>query len=244
MDQPGLDARRHLQALGGLERINFWSGSARMLWPGIRALARDQGPRPLRLLDVASGAGDVPLRLWRKARRSGLALAIDGCDVSPRAVQYAQAQAALRVAGAESAKPRTDGPGLCGLSPSHPPRFFVWDALRDPLPRPYDIVTSSLFLHHLAEEDAVRFLARMSRLAGRLLLINDLVRGPFGFLLAYLGTRLLSSSSVVHTDGPRSVEAAFRCPEVRSLARRAGLEGARVERRWPCRFLLTWRPSS
>src|SRR5437879_6346436 len=92
MDQPGLDAGRHVQALRGLERINRWSGSARILWPPLRAAARATG-RPLRVLDVATGAGDLPVRLWQRARRAGLALEIDGCDVSPRAVAYAAGRA-------------------------------------------------------------------------------------------------------------------------------------------------------
>src|SRR5207302_6310066 len=72
MDQPGLDEGRHVQALRGLERINFWSGSARILWAPIVRLVRQTGRSSLRLLDIAAGAGDVPIRLWRKARRAGL----------------------------------------------------------------------------------------------------------------------------------------------------------------------------
>jgi hypothetical protein len=65
-------------------------------------------------------------------------------------------------------------------------------------------------------------------------------------MLAYVGTRLLSASPIVHVDGPLSVAAAFTCVEAQELARRAGLEGATVARRWPFRFLLTWsrRPSA
>ena len=73
-----------------------------------------------------------------------------------------------------------------------------------------------------------------------LVLVNDLERGLAGLTLAHLGTRLLSRSDVVHTDGPLSVRAAFTVPEVRALAAAAGLTGAVVVRRWPCRFLLTW----
>jgi 2-polyprenyl-3-methyl-5-hydroxy-6-metoxy-1,4-benzoquinol methylase len=226
MDQPGLDVCRHHDALRGLARINFWSGSARLLWPALRALARETAPEPVRVLDVATGGGDVPIRLWHKARRSGVALAITGCDINPQAVAYAQAQAAR--AGAAV-------------------RFFVWDA-RAPSPPPspeggraYHAVTCSLFLHHLAADEAVSLLRRMGALAGRMVLVNDLVRSRAGFVLAYVGTRLLSASPVVHTDGPRSVEAAFTRTEALDLARRAGLAGAVVERRWPCRFLLTWK---
>jgi hypothetical protein len=61
MDQPGLDPARHRQALRGLRRINFWSRSAGILWPALAGLAR-AAQRPLRVLDQATGGGDVPNR--------------------------------------------------------------------------------------------------------------------------------------------------------------------------------------
>jgi hypothetical protein len=60
-------------------------------------------------------------------------------------------------------------------------------------------------------------------------------------LAAQLGSRVLTTSHVVHVDGPRSVEGAFTRAEALALAERAGLNGARVSRRWPFRWLLTWR---
>jgi 2-polyprenyl-3-methyl-5-hydroxy-6-metoxy-1,4-benzoquinol methylase len=220
MDQPDLDAGRHRDALRGLERINRWTGSSRILWRPLRALATEVAPAPLRVLDVATGAGDTPLRLWRRARRAGLPALVAGCDVSPRAVAFAQRRAAEQGA---------DVP------------FFECDALTGPLPADYDVLTCSLFLHHLTDEDAVCLLRRLAEAASRLVLIHDLRRGLGGFALAYLGTRLLSRSEVVHTDGPRSVRAAFTQDEALALARQAGLEGATVEKRWPCRFLLSWK---
>jgi len=224
IDQPDLDEDRHEQALRGLERINRWSGSARILWPAIRRLARQNGGAPLRVLDVATGGGDVPLRLWHKARRAGIALHIEGCDRSLTAVNHA-----CRAAAAQGADVR----------------FFAWDALDGPLPEGHDILTSSLFLHHLEEVQALGFLKRMAAAARRLVLINDLRRGTGGLLLAYVGTRLLSASPVVHTDGPLSVAAAFTPLEIRRLAERAGLEEGVVARRWPFRLLFSWqRPAS
>jgi 2-polyprenyl-3-methyl-5-hydroxy-6-metoxy-1,4-benzoquinol methylase len=224
MDRPDLQAECHLLALRGLERINFWSGSARILWPPIRELARlaQRNGRPsFSLLDVATGAGDVPIRLWHRASRAGIDLDVAGCDISARAVEYA---------GRRAARSRVRA------------RFFVCNALDGPLSGTYDIVTCSLFLHHLGEEEAITLLRRMGQLTRRLLLVNDLTRGAFGYFLAWAGTRLLSSSSVVHTDGPRSVESAFSRDEALQLAQRAGLTGTTAQPRWPCRFLLTWRP--
>jgi len=73
-----------------------------------------------------------------------------------------------------------------------------------------------------------------------MVLINDLVRARSGLILAYVATRLLTSSRVVHADGPQSVRAALTLNEVRALAERAGLDNCSLVRRWPCRFLLTW----
>jgi 2-polyprenyl-3-methyl-5-hydroxy-6-metoxy-1,4-benzoquinol methylase len=218
MDQPDLSPRRHLHALRGLARINFWSRSAGILWPPLCALAREIGR--VRVLDLATGGGDVPLRLWQRARRHGLAMEMAGCDISPVAIEHARSMADQ--AGAQV-------------------HFFVQDALTGPPASGYDVAISSLFLHHLDEDQALVFLRRMAETARCLVLVNDLVRSWPGWMLAHVGTRLLSTSDVVHFDGPRSVEGAFTLAEVCSLAERAGLHGASVHRRWPCRYLLTWR---
>jgi 2-polyprenyl-3-methyl-5-hydroxy-6-metoxy-1,4-benzoquinol methylase len=219
MDQPDLQPDRHVQALRGLTRINFFSHSAGILWPHLAELAKNMAPRVPRVLDVATGAGDVPLRLWKRAGRAGLSLDVEGCDLSPVALTHAQSRAAA--AGA-------------------PLRFFAYNALTEPVLEGYDAVVCSLFLHHLDEPDAVALLQRLAAMAGRLLLVNDLERGWLGLLAAHVVTRLLTTSYVVHVDGPRSVEGAFTVAEARSLASRAGLVNAQVARRWPFRWLLTW----
>jgi SAM-dependent methyltransferase len=219
MDQPDLRPDRHIKALHALARINFFSHSSGILWPKLAALARALAPRAPRVLDVATGGGDVPIRLWRRARRAGIALELEGGDISPVAVEHARRRAAE--VGA-------------------PIRFFEYDALTGPALTGYDAVVCSLFLHHLEEGQALALLRRLAGMAGRLVLVNDLERGWPGFLAAHLVTRLLTTSHVVHVDGPRSVAGAFTLAEARALAERAGLSGARVDRRWPFRWLLTW----
>src|SRR5262249_29627668 len=90
MDQPGLEVAHHVQALRGLERINSWSGSSSIFWPALRSLALSLAPQPVRVLDLATGGGDVAIRLWRKAYRSRLAVEISGCDRSETAVEHAR----------------------------------------------------------------------------------------------------------------------------------------------------------
>ena len=46
---------------------------------------------PIRVLDVASGGGDVPIALAKRASRAGIHVEIEGCDVSPEAVRICPA---------------------------------------------------------------------------------------------------------------------------------------------------------
>ncbi len=221
MDQPDLPPDHHVRALRDLSRINWWSHSAGILWPPLRALARQLHPQPLRVLDLATGGGDLPIRLWFKARRAGLNLELAGCDLSSLAIEQARARAA---------RAGTQIP------------FFVHDVLRGEVLTGYHAVMTSLFLHHQeSDAAAIALLRRMGQMAGHLVLVNDLERGRLHLWLARLACRLLTSSYVVQTDGPRSVEAAFTRAEARCLAERAGLTGAQVAWRWPFRYLLTWR---
>jgi SAM-dependent methyltransferase len=220
MDQPGLGEPLHRAALAGLGRINRFSGSGRILWQALERRIATNATRTWRLLDLASGGGDVAIDVARRAARAGARVLVDGCDVSPFAVRYATARASERQV--ENVQ------------------FFRQDVLNAPLPEGYDVVMCSLFLHHLPEETASALLGKMAAAAQRLVLVNDLCRSTFGYGLAWLGCRFLTRSPIVHVDGPRSVQSAFSMKEIREVARQGGLSGVVVEPRWPCRFFLQW----
>lgn len=222
MDQPQLDPLEHALALLGLARVNWFSRSDAILWPTLRSFALEQKGDPLRVLDVACGGGDVTCALAKRARRAGLNVMLAGCDLSDTALSVARKQAA---------------------SSGETIEFFQHDVLSAPLPARFDVVICSLFLHHLDEAEAVAVLRSMSQAARRAVLVNDLVRSRSGYLLAVLGTRLLSRSRIVHIDGPLSVAGAFTPQEALQLSEQAGLNGATVSRHWPQRFLLTWSRS-
>jgi SAM-dependent methyltransferase len=220
MDQPGLEERLHRAALVGLGRINRFSGTGRVAWDAVQRLVATNVSRTWRVLDLASGGGDVAIDVARRAARAGARVLVDGCDLSPFAVRFATARATERQV--ENVQ------------------FFRQDVLNAPLPDGYDVVMCSLFLHHLPEDVASALLAKMAGAAQRLVLVNDLCRSALGYSLAWLGCRFLTRSPIVHVDGPRSVQAAFSMNEIREVARQGGLAGAIVEPRWPCRFLLQW----
>ncbi|NNL31028.1 MAG: nucleotide-binding protein, partial [Gemmatimonadetes bacterium] len=104
----------------------------------------------------------------------------------------------------------------------------------------YDLVTSSLFLHHLAWPEAVELLRRMAAGARRRLFVQDLRRTRLGYVLAWLGLHTFSRSEVARVDGLRSVEAAFSVDEARRLCAEAALRSAVVGVAWPQRFIMRW----
>src|SRR5882724_2317561 len=133
MDDPAIATERLHGALTGLTRINFVSDSPRIVWWPIARLARDLAVDRLRVLDIATGAGDVPRALWRRANQAGLSLEIQGIDFSQRSIDFARQQA---------------------QETNTPVTFKCQNALTDDLPTDFDVVMCSLFLHHLNNEDA------------------------------------------------------------------------------------------
>jgi SAM-dependent methyltransferase len=218
MDRPDLEPTLHRQALRGLATLNLLSRSVAILWPRILKLATRLG-RPVRILDIATGGGDIPVKLWQRSQKHGVQLDILGIDISPCALEMAQDRAVRAHAAL---------------------RFAQVDALSDELPGDYDMVICSLFLHHLDDRDATALLGRMAAAARHVVLVNDLVRSPAGLMLVAAASRLCTRSPVVWTDASRSVRAAFTVSEFHALARSAGMHGARLTRRWFCRMLLEW----
>lgn len=220
MDDPALDEGLHRQALRGLERVNRISGISRLIWRSVRPLCDEITDRPVRVLDVGCGGGDISVGVWKQARRDGKGIQVGGCDISPKALRMSRERAEAAGADAE---------------------YFSVDILNDDLPDDWDVMYCSLFLHHFDEQQGVRLLANMGRSAGRMVLVNDLVRSRLGYVLCWCGVRLLTRSPIVHVDGPLSVRAGFWPAEVLAMADAAGMPGARITRHWPQRLLLTWR---
>ena len=217
MDNPELDACHHRDALRGLERINRCTGNGLVAWRPIRELARRLERDRLRLLDVATGAADIPIELSRRARTEGLALEIDACDVSQRALEVAEqncARAGTRI------------------------NLFTLDVVEQTIGKQYDLIMCSQFLHHLTVEQTESVLLKMASAARHRVVVIDLARTRWNWLQVVIATRVLSRSKVVHFDGPQSVRAAYTFAEIRAIASRVGFVSFSIESRWPCRFVL------
>jgi ubiquinone/menaquinone biosynthesis C-methylase UbiE len=111
------------------------------------------------------------------------------------------------------------------------------DALRLPFADgAFDYVLSSMFLHHLGEDDAAAALREMNRVAGRGVIVADLLRDARAYMWVTLFT-LLAHPMVRH-DARVSVAQAFSAAEARALPDRAGISFVHFHRHFGHRFVL------
>lgn len=199
---------------------------ANRLFGGTRALRRHLAPfrrkgEELLLLDVGAGNGDTALDLVRWGRGGGAswsAVALDPHAATARV-------AAARVGSSRVAVVRGDG-------------------LRLPFPDgAVDVALAVLVLHHLKDDDAVELVAEMSRVARRLVLVNDLDRHPVNHALARLmAATLWRGNRITRNDAPLSVLRSFTPGELLRVGQDAGLGAPRVTRHLPFRLVLEGTP--
>jgi 2-polyprenyl-3-methyl-5-hydroxy-6-metoxy-1,4-benzoquinol methylase len=223
MDDPALERAQHEHALRGLARINALSAAWRPLLAALRAPAwQRERERPLRVLDVASGSGDVPLAMAKRFPHA----AWYACDVSQQAMDVARERAGA--AGVQLQTFRCDAVGGKIAGPEQ-------------IPARFDVVMCSLFVHHLEPSGVRALLTNMAMVTDGLLLVHDLRRTRAGIALAHVVPKLLTRSRVVHVDAVKSVYGAYTMQELAALAREAGLEGAVLTATFPQRMLLAWK---
>ena len=100
----------------------------------------------------------------------------------------------------------------------------------------FDVVTTSLFLHHFNSPDVALVLREMYRVAGRALIVNDLRRARVPFLFGRVAFPLLFTSQVSVDDGLLSIRRAFTPTELQAAFDEARIP-VRIMRTWPYRLL-------
>ena len=102
----------------------------------------------------------------------------------------------------------------------------------------FDFAISSLFLHHLSDEQAVTLVREMSRVARKKFIIIDLHRHAAAYYLyKTFGSIVLQRFTI--EDGSLSIKRSFRPGDLEELAVKAGISNAVVNRRAAFRLVLS-----
>jgi ubiquinone/menaquinone biosynthesis C-methylase UbiE len=219
MDEPEQDAGELERSLADLRAVNRWLGGTRVVLHHLAELVRRHPRAEYRILDLATGSGDIPLKVAAWARSEDVQVAIVATDNHLTTLELARAhtaaEPAVRVEAADALKlPYADGS--------------------------FDVVVLSTALHHFDDErECIRIIREMHRVCRIGFIVNDLARSR----PALLGARVLAATvwrrhPVTRHDGPLSVRRSFTPAELRALAARAGFADARVQAHFPFRLAL------
>lgn len=120
---------------------------------------------------------------------------------------------------------------LLDRTASHLPRNGVPTVAGDAMALPFsdgafDVVTSSLFMHHLEEEQIVECVNEALRVSRIGVVVNDLERSAVHLALVYAGLPFFRNRLTQH-DGIASVKRAYTANEMRDILART--KAARIE---------------
>ncbi len=190
--------------LRDLARLNRLTGGTRLTRRAIAAL--EAGGAPVQtVLDVGTGAADIPMSLLAAAARDGRPLTVTASDSRPEILEAARL-ARPAIVGAHGLElALADGRGLPWSDAS------------------FDVAHASLVLHHLEPDEVVTFLRELRRVGRRGIVVNDLVRGRWRWIGAELLVHLVATSRYTRHDGPLSVRRSYTPRELLDLVAAAGL---------------------
>lgn len=171
------------------------------------------GKKDLSMLEVAAGNGFVPAQVAQ--------------DLGPLGIR-------LKTTLLDRAATHLPVNGTSGK--------IVADALALPFAdSSFDLVSSSLFLHHLSPSQVIAFARESLRVSRIAVLVNDLVRHWLHLALAHAGAPLYRSR-LTKNDAPASVRQAYTIPEMKKLLHEGG--AAAVEARQTFLFrmgVVAWK---
>jgi SAM-dependent methyltransferase len=201
LDEPELDPAQLGMNLRDLARLNRLPGGTAGSVHAIELLA--EGARRVSIVDVGTGAGDMPLAFARHGRaRRGDRWQVLAFDTRPEILAHAERRL----------RREPDVQALLG------------DGRRLPLDDgEVDIAHASLLLHHLDPPDAVALLAELRRVARRGVVINDLQRGLRHLIATAATVLVLGRCAYTRRDGILSAQRAYTLAELDELLAAAGL---------------------
>lgn len=218
MDTMALSTHDMRETLDFLMHSNTHFGGTKVLLKHFERWSKKwaNGER-ITVLDVGTGAGDLPLELSKWAGQKKFSLQITGIDIVSHIVAIARDHtsgvAAVQIERRDLAEVAAKG-------------------------ETFDYVISSLFLHHVPPEKQIATLQLFDRVARRGILISDLYRSLSGYLAVGAACYFFGNHITRH-DGPLSVRRAFTVSELNQMAEEAQLPYLKAEREPWFRISLT-----
>ena len=203
------------QNLNELAFINTYLGGFNISVAGVSQLIKDIN-RSYHIVDIGCGGGDNMLAVLLWAAKNNVRITLTGIDMKKDAIEYARKN--------------------CALFPNI--QFIESDYKLATFTEPVDIIISSLFCHHLDDEQLEECLNWMDKIARVGFVINDLERNKIAYYSIKWLSGLFSKSYLVKNDAAVSVSRGFKKMEIEKYMLKAGIRDYTVAWKWAFRYLV------
>ena len=202
--------------LDKLAKINQWLGGNNITISGLKKLLKDHSKsEPLTIIDLGCGGGDILREVSQFGKRKGYLFKLIGIDANQHTVNYAKS-----------------------LSREYDNiEFKAMDVFsEDFIKLEYDIVLTTLFLHHFKESELIIFLKPVLEKAKLGIVVNDLHRHKLAYYLFKLLCMTIKNKTIIE-DGLISVLRGFKRQELKYISQKLK---ANYQIHWKWAFRFQW----
>ncbi|MBP1838737.1 methyltransferase domain-containing protein [Formosa algae] len=203
-------------ALDKLAKINQWLGGNAVTISGLKkALINLDKGKTITIIDLGCGGGDILRDVSRFGKLNGYNFQLIGIDANPNTVKYAH-----------SLSEQFDNI-----------QFKTIDIFSEDFRLlQYDLVLTTLFLHHFKQEELIRFLKPVLEKAKLGIVVNDLHRHKLAYYLFKLLSTTIKNKTIVE-DGLTSVLRGFKREELKYISQQLN---ANYDLKWKWAFRFQW----
>jgi 2-polyprenyl-3-methyl-5-hydroxy-6-metoxy-1,4-benzoquinol methylase len=200
--------------LDKLDNINKWLGGNQVTVNGIKKIIKTYPKeKPISILDLGCGSGDMLRQVAAFGLKNGYTFKLIGIDANAEAIKYAKELSA----------------DYKQIS------FLELDIFSDEFKElEYDVVLTTLFLHHFKEDQLVELLKQVLDKSSVGIVVNDLHRHSLAYYLFKL-LGLVIKNDMVKQDGLTSILRGFKRSDLEEISKRLKLK-SQIQWRWAFRY--------
>lgn len=214
MDDMTMEGKELRRTLDLLASINLWLGGNSLTLDGVTKILESQpSDKPIRIVDLGCGNGDMLRQLQRFGAKSGYQFELTGIDANRDSIAYAEELSA----------------SMANVS------FKTLNIFSKEFEElEYDIAIATLFMHHFSDGEITKLVSDIKNKSRMGVLVNDLHRSEMAYALFWV-LSLFFRNKVARNDGLVSIRKAFRRSDLENYARQIPGKSS-IQWRWAFRY--------
>ena len=216
MDDFTMTGKLLANTLDQLANINKWLGGNSITLSGLKKLLKNESKsRPITIIDLGCGNGDMLRKVADYGKKQGYDFKLIGIDANEYTVNYAN-------------KLSQDYKEIS---------YLQQDVFSNQFKNlNYDIVLSTLFLHHFSEEEIVTLLSLVLKKSTIGIIVNDLHRHAMAYYLFEL-LCLTIKNQMIKKDGLISILRGFKRVDLERISKKLNVD---IYIKWKWAFRYQW----